>query len=462
MTKSIITAVLAMALLAAWPHAQQPAGAPPPPQQPSELGATLSGDSGSAPRIAVPDFIALSKDAETVAVAKTIGQVLWDDLNFEREFSFIPRDVYNTVPAATSLADVPIDRWRELNADGVIIGTVQKTSAGIHVEMRLVNIRTRQSAYARQYDGSAGNPRHFAHVIADEIHKTQRALNGVAESKLVFDSDRDGERMGGTVQNRSIKELYIADYDGENQLRVTVGKTLNISPRWSPNSRSIAYTSYRRGGGQIFISNIFQATLEEVTKGEHVGENWLPAWSPDGTRIAFTSTRDGNPEIYVANRDGSNVRRLTNNPSIDITPTWSPSGTQIAFTSDRSGSQQIYVISADGVGTPQRLTSESYCDRATWSPAPYNEVAYASRNGPGFDIHILDLATRHVTALTFGEGTNESPAFSPNGRHIAFMSTRSGKSQIFTMARDGKNVRQITRAGNNEMPDWSRLPETRP
>ena len=48
------------------------------------------------------------------------------------------------------------------------------------------------------------------------------------------------------------------------------------------------------------------------------------------------------------NRDGSDLRRLTNNPGIDITPTWSPSGTQIAFTSDRSGTPQIYVVGADG------------------------------------------------------------------------------------------------------------------
>ena len=74
----------------------------------------------------------------------------------------------------------------------------------------------------------------------------------------------------------------------------------------------------------IFISHIFQGTLDEVTKGDQVGENWLPAWSPDGTRLAFSSTRDGNPEIYVVNRDGSNLRRLTNHPGIDITPTWSP------------------------------------------------------------------------------------------------------------------------------------------
>ena len=453
MTKSVIPGVLAIALLAAWPHAQQPATQPPVPQQPTEIATTISGEGGSAPRLAVPDFIALSTDAETLATAKTIGQVLWDDLNFEREFAFIPRDVYSSIPKATSFADVPFDRWRELNADGLIVGTVRKASAGFTVELRLFNVRTRQSAFAREYAGS--NARLFAHTMSDEIHKSQRALNGVARTKLTFDSDRDGERMSGTVQDRSIKEIYISDYDGENQRRVTVGRTLNIAPRWSPDGRSIAYTSYRRGGANLFISNIFQGTLDEVTKGDKAGENWLPAWSPDGTKLAFSSTRDGNPEIYIVNRDGSGLRRITNNPTIDITPTWSPSGTQIAFTSDRSGSPQIYVVGIDGLNLSKK-TSESYCDRPTWSPAPFNELAFASKTGPGFDIRVLDLSTGTTKSLTFGEGTNESPAFSPNGRHIVFTSTRSGKAQVFTMARDGKNVRQITKTGNNEKPDWSK------
>jgi TolB protein len=456
MTKSIIPGVLAIALLAAWPHAQQPAQQPTPPpapQQPSELEATLTSEGNVAPRLAIPEFIALSSDAETIATAKTISQVLWDDLNFEREFTFIPRDVYGSIPKATSLNDVAFDRWRELNADGLIIGTVQKVSAGFRVEMKLYKVSTRQAIYPRQYDGS--NARLFAHTISDDIHKSQRALNGVARSKLTFDSDRDGERITGTVQQRSIKEIYISDYDGENQRRVTTGRTLNIAPRWSPDGRSIAYTSYRRGGANLFISNIFAGTLDEVTKGDKVGENWLPAWSPDGTRLAFSTTRDGNPEIYIVNRDGSGLRRLTNNPSIDITPTWSPSGTQIAFTSDRSGTPQIYVVGVDGLNISKK-TSESYCDRPTWSPAPFNEIAYAARSGPGFDIRVLDLSTGATKSLTFGEGTNESPAFSPNGRHIVFTSTRSGKTQVFTMARDGKNVTQITKAGNNYEPDWSK------
>ena len=62
----------------------------------------------------------------------------------------------------------------------------------------------------------------------------------------------------------------------------------------------------------------------------------------------------------------------------------------------------------------------------------------------------------HVKQLTFGEGSNESPSFAPNGRHIAFMSTRAGKAQIFTITRDGRNLKQVTRTGNNYQPDWSR------
>jgi TolB protein len=57
--------------------------------------------------------------------------------------------------------------------------------------------------------------------------------------------------------------------------------------------------------------------------------------------------------------------------------------------------------------------------------------------------------------LTFSEGSNESPAYSPTGRHLAFQSSRSGLVQIFTIGRDGNGLRQITRSGNNQTPDWS-------
>lgn len=432
-----------------------PPQTPPPSQQPSELEATISGEPGAPPRFAVPDFIVLSNDAETTTISKTIGQVLWDDLNFEREFYMVPRDTYASIPPATSFEAVPFDRWRELGVDGLVIGTVRKNANNVSVQVRVFNLRSGASVFAKEYQGPATNPRLYAHTMSDEIHKQQRALNGVARTKLAFSSDRDGERIQGPTAERNIKEIYISDYDGAGQRRVTVNKNLNIMPVWSADARAIAYTSYRGGFPDIVVSYIYQGTLTKPGGGSDVIKNYLPAWSPDGTRIAFMSSRAGDTEIYVMNVDGGNVRRLTNHPGNDATPTWSPAGNQVAFTSDRSGSPQIYVMDADGLNV-RRVSSESYADRPTWAPAPFNEIAFSARTGPGFDIKILELASGTTRQITFGEGSNESPAYSPNGRHIAFTSTRAGKTQVFTIARDGKGLRQVTRDGNNQTPNWSR------
>ncbi len=446
-----VLAALSMAACAVVVGAQQP---PPPasPQSPSSVEVRLTGDPGTPPRMAVPDLIALSPDKETQEAARVIGQVLWDDLDFEREFYMIPRDTYTSIPAARSIDTVPFDRWRELGADGVVIGTVQRAETGIRVEIKLYNVRAQQQVYGREYSGTAANPRLYAHTMADELHQSQRSLRGVARTKLAFASDRNRDAVAGTVEKRDVKEIYISDYDGANQRRITINRVLNITPSWSPDGRSIAYTSYRKALPDIVISNIFVGTMEEPAKG--VGQNFLPVFSPDGSQIAFMSTRHGNSEIYVMDRSGANIRRLTNNPAIDVTPTWSPTGTQIAFTSDRSGSPQIYVIAPDGTGL-RRISFESFADRPTWSPAPYNEIAFAARTGPGFDIKILNIAEGATRQITFGEGTNESPAWSPNGRHLAFTSTRAGRTQVFTVDRDGRNVRQITRDGNNTTPAWS-------
>ena len=76
-------------------------------------------------------------------------------------------------------------------------------------------------------------------------------------------------------------------------------------------------------------------------------------------------------------------------------------------------------------------------------------------SGPGYDIKVYSFATGESTRITDGIGSNESPAFAPNGRHIAFTSTRNGKVQVYTIARDGNDLRQITREGNNKYPNWS-------
>jgi TolB protein len=431
-----------------------------PPQQPapasqSEIAISIRGDSGAPAHYAVPDFIALTSDKETVEAAKLIAEVLWSDLAFEREFDMIPRDTYGTIEQLQTTEAINFDRWRELGADGVVKGSVRRTGNTFQVEMRLFSVQARRAALGRVYDNvSLRNPRAAAHTISDEIHETQSGLRGVARTKLTFISDRDNERVVDTVETRTGKEVYVGDYDGANQVRVTANRRLNITPSWSPDGRSVAYSSYTRIHPQIIVSHIYQGTRETLT--DEKTSAYMPVYSPDGTRIAFMSQRDGNSEIYLMNRDGSGVRRLTNNPAADVTPTWSPAGTQIAFTSDRSGTPQIWVMDGEGLNVRRLTFGESWADRATWSPAPFNEIAYSGRTGPGFDIKVYDVATAQTRTITDGSGSNESPAFAPNGRHLAFTSTRLGKVHLFTIARDGQGLKQITRVGNNTTPHWSR------
>src|SRR4029077_111213 len=102
-----------------------------------------------------------------------------------------------------------------------------------------------------------------------------------------------------------------------------------------------------------------------------------------------------------------------------------------------------YVVGVDGTGL-RRISFEAHADRPTWSPPPLNEIAFAAKTGPGNDIKILNIQSGETRQITFGEGDNESPSWAPNGRHLAFSSTRSGKAQILTVDRDGRNLRQIT------------------
>jgi Tol biopolymer transport system component len=189
--------------------------------------------------------------------------------------------------------------------------------------------------------------------------------------------------------------------------------------------------------------------------------------------IAFVSDRDSTPgtindEIYVAHHDGSDPRRLTNNPATDQFPAVSPNGKEIAFTSDRTGTSQIYVMDAsddngDGNGDNLRAVTSSLGSKSgvAWSPDG-KTLAFARDSGfPGpqnLDIYVIPAdGSEPARNLTPGSAKSETqPRFSPDGTKIAFVTTRDGNLKSYTMNVDGSGPQQITSStANDSHPDFS-------
>jgi TolB protein len=69
-------------------------------------------------------------------------------------------------------------------------------------------------------------------------------------------------------------------------------------------------------------------------------------------------------------------------------------------------------------------------------------------------VFLMDAGTHETIQLTHSEGRNENPVWAPDGKHLAFMSNRSGTLQIYTMLADGTQVQQLTSKGVNKSPVW--------
>jgi len=437
--------------LAAWqstgtaspPAPQQPPVPPPAGEQPRQI---VIG--GGAQRFAVPDCIPRRDDETSRAACRTVSEVLLNDLRFEGLFQFVPDSLLRAIPPLNPESP-NFEDLRSIGA-GVLVLTRAGVEGGqMNVEVRVHFVETGQSMMAKRYSGPAANPRIFAHQASDDIVALAQ-YEGIARTKIAFVSDRDSP-------DRRSKELYIMDYDGWNPRRVTVNGSLNILPSWSPDGRRLAYVSYRQGAPLVYVASIYEGRSTGNLTGERDGSQAFgPSFSPDGSQIAFASNRAGNTEIYVARADGSDARRITNSSASDVAPCWSPTGREIAFTSNRGGTPQIYVMDSDGLNVRRLTTLGSHNDSCAWNPSrQYSEIAYTSRIEGGFEVAVIDLATRQVRQITQGRGSCEYASWAPNGRHLVFACERGGSWQITVSDREGRSVRSLAAGpGNNAQPDW--------
>lgn len=175
------------------------------------------------------------------------------------------------------------------------------------------------------------------------------------------------------------------------------------------------------------------------------------------SRIAYVSetSRGKGKEIHVMDYDGSRVRRITANGSINLSPSWSPDGKQIAFVSYQSGEPMLMIMSNSGDvrrAFPQKGELNS---APSWSPDG-RLLAFSSSRDGNAEIYLMKVSNQKLTRLTRHPGIDTAPTWSPNGREIAFTSDRSGRPQIYVMDAEGANVRRITYdVSYCDSPTWS-------
>jgi TolB protein len=298
---------------------------------------------------------------------------------------------------------------------------------------------------SKKFEMPLAQARRLSHKIADEVVFQFTGEPGIADTKIAY----AGAAPGG-------KELYVMDYDGFGVVKMTTTQSINLSPAWSPDTRSIAFTSYMRGYPYLYRLFAFERRPIQLLAG-YLGINTTPAWSPDGKSLAVTLSKDGNPEIYLLNVATGGLRRLTTNASIDTEPTWSPNGREIAFVSDRAGGPQIFSMDAEGTNV-RRLTQSGYNTQPRWSPKG-DAIAFTSRQG-SFDIWAIAPDGTNLRRLTAGPGNNEGASWAPDGRHVVFASNRLGHYQLVTMLADGSEQAPLTKgASDSTSASWSpRLP----
>ncbi len=340
--------------------------------------------------LAIPAFIDPAEPGVISDKGQKMADLVAKALTFHGFVSVIP---------ATSYHNNRDTDWAALGADFVILGSYGNEAREMVMEWRLMDAGGHGMIAGKRYRAPWAREHGLLLTISDEIVFQLTGTQGISNTKIAFVSDKSGD-----------KEIYLADVLGEKMRQVTRHHRLAIAPRFSPDGKSLAYTSYHRGNPNLYITDLSQDKSTMPISWQR-GLNMACGWSPDGRTLIATLSKESAADLYLLSPAGKILDRLTHNEGISVSASWAPDGNRFAFVSDRSGEPQIY---------------------------------------------LMDLTTRQVQRLTFLGRENTTPSWSPKGDLIAYTGLTASGHQLFTTSPDGGQPTQLTQYwGNYESPSWS-------
>jgi len=405
----------------------------------------IVGQGGQKFPIAVSPLKNLNSTNDVTRLSEGIADTMIHDLDLSGWFKVLDRSAYieNSQNSGITLGTFDFKNWSTIGAEGLVKGGFSVQGDEVTVELRLFDVYQNKERVGKRYVGKVKDYRRIAHKFVDEIINQFTGVPGIFNTRLAYVSTSGGR----------FKEIYVSHLDGSEKFQVTNNHTINLSPSWTPDGRSILYSSFKDRVQTLFLFELYSG--REVKFSPRAGHYIGGKMSPDGQTVAATLEVAGNSNLYLLDRSGNVIRRLTEDPGIEVSPSWSPDGRQLVFVADRSGSPQLYILDLAS-GKTRRLTySGSYNTSPEWSPRG-DKIVYTGRVGSRFAIFTINVDGGDPRKLTSEASDSEDPTWAPDGRFIAFSSNRAGKYQLYMMQASGENQRRLTGSGGDDTkPSWS-------
>ena len=417
-----------------------------------------------------PDPIAIVDFFSSVfkkGISSEICDIIRNDLASSGLFSIVDKAYFAQSEESLKESGPKLKAWADRKARFLVYGAVD----GNVIEYALLDILAGKTIIKNRIEINKTNKRETAHKIADSIYERITNEEGYFNTKLIYVMTASHKKGA----NRTTKLIRI-DQDGENAVPLTNGDNLVLSPRYSPNSRTLAYISYNHLGkgalknsAQVHImredgSGIKQLLSDHILKqlvkknnGNPVTMSYAPRFSSDGLYAVLAIIIKGSSAIYKYDMTTHQLMQLTSHgdKTIDTTPCFSPDGKTIVYTSDRSGSERLYCMNADGTGQRQISTLGGTYSQPCWSPRG-DLIVFTKRVNKKFFIGVCkpDGTDERLIASSY---LVESPVFCSNGRYVIYTlrSSPAAKSKLVFTDITGRFHREIKTLGDAASPAWS-------
>ena len=292
---------------------------------------TVTGDLGAQARtsivitgFATPDAVA-TPAGNTSALGIQIADVISADLERSGLYAPLGPGGLRLVPM-TEVTAPRFDNWRPAGAESLIEGFVRADAAGnLTVGCYLYDMALGSELARNGFVVQPRDWRRAAHRCADAIYSRLSGEAPFFDSRIAYIAE------SGPKGNR-VKRLAIMDSDGANHRFITNGQSMALTPRFSPDYKSIVYVSYLGSRVRIYIYDIGAGQQKLVSESNNPA--FAPRWSPDGRFLLFSMSVAGNTDIY---REDVRIRL---NGAGEVAATI-PAGANVSVVSAGAGTVQL-------------------------------------------------------------------------------------------------------------------------